>query len=1107
MKKKWIRDVIHYGAKTKTWKIMRLSAFFLFLFLSQVWAGTGYSQQTKLTLKMDNVRVIDVLDEIENNSEFYFLFNQKLVDVERKVNVDAKEKTIDIILTEIFDETDVRHQVNDRLIILTTEKSDLSTESVIQQQKSVSGKVTDETGQPLPGVTVIIKGTTNGTVTNADGKYTISNTPEDATLQFSFVGMRTQEVEVGNQTTINVSMVVDAIGIEEVVAIGYGTARKKDLTGSVVKIDVTKLAELPNANAVQSLRGSVAGITVIDNGRPGSDGSITIRGNTSISAGNSPLIVLDGIPYTGGSLSDINSNDIESIDILKDASSAAIYGSRATNGVILITTKRGKEGGMRLNFNTYYGKSDYAHTPQMMGPEKYLQLKEDAAAYTGSLIQLEPLELENFNAGITIDPWEEIKQDAPMQSHELSVSGKNETVSYYLSGSYTDVKGVVFGDNFARLSFRNNFDIQVANWMKVGINSGYTSKDYSGIQADIYSASWLSPYADLYYDDGVPRPQPMNIGLVWNPLSDALLNDEQEILNIFFSNIYSEIKLPLKGLTYRINLGNTLVNQDKKYYAPQFIRETYYSLGSGSKYHAKNNSFTLENIIKYKTTVNDTHNLDVTLMYGYETKHFESSTLSSNNIFNDALSWNALEIGENFSINTAANESQAVSAMARIGYRFGEKYMLNATVRRDGYSAFGDGKKYGVFPSFGIGWNISEESFLQNAGWLDMLKIRASYGMNGNRAISSYASQSRMKQINYIFGDGGTTAVGLYSDSMANPDLSWETTAAFNYGIDYNIFSNRVRGAIEYYHMETSDLLLYRSIPEMTGNSGVLTNIGATENKGFEFSVASDNMKSGDFLWTSNFIFSLNRNKITALTGNDLDEDGIEDDDIASGWFIGESIHSNYDYVWDGIWQEGDDMSIDPGAQPGFVRFKDISGPEGVPDGIIGPEDRKVLHSQDPKFTAGLSNSFSYKGFSLSLLFNIRYGGYKPNSLLNIGTNYFDQANVMDLPYWTPENPLEDWPSVGYPNPYGYKFYESLSFIRLQDLSLSYIFPKEVLSKLKLGTLKVYVSGKNLHCWTKWHGWDPEHGTGGRGRQGSGYSTDDIGPLMRTWTVGLNVGL
>jgi TonB-dependent starch-binding outer membrane protein SusC len=308
---------------------------------------------------------------------------------------------------------------------------------------------------------------------------------------------------------------------------------------------------------------------------------------------------------------------------------------------------------------------------------------------------------------------------------------------------------------------------------------------------------------------------------------------------------------------------------------------------------------------------------------------------------------------------------------------------------------------------------------------------------------------------------------------------------------------------LEYYKMETTDLLLSRRIPNMTGYESFLTNIGAVENHGFELTLNTENIRSGDFLWTSNLVFSLNRNKITHLTGDDLNGDGIEDDDVASKRFIGEPLGANYDYVWDGIWQEGDDMSIDPSAKPGFVKFKDISGPDGVPDGKIGPDDRTVISSQDPKFIAGLTNTFSYKGFSMSFLLNMRYGGEKPNSLLNLGTNYFDAANVMDLPYWTPEKPLKDRPSVGYPNPLGYGFYESTSFTRLQDLTVSYTFSNQILSKIKINNLKIYASGKNLITWTNWHGWDPEHGVGGQGNQ----YAEDTGPLMRTWTFGINVGL
>jgi TonB-linked SusC/RagA family outer membrane protein len=1081
---------------------MKLSILILLGFLTQVSASV-YSQATKFSFVIESKQVVDVLKTIEAKSDFRFFYQREQVDVTRMVNLNVTDKSVEEILSELFKDQEIRYKVLQNNLILLSPDPEGVTSISEQQQKSVSGKVTDPNGTTLPGVSVVLKGTTSGVITDSNGNFTLSNVPENSILQFSFVGMKTKEIKIGTESVIHVVLVEETVGIEEVVAIGYGTSRKKDLTGAVIKVDTKKMETMVNINPVQTMRGTVAGVNVVDNGRPGSDGSITIRGRKSISASNDPLIVLDGIPYTGGRLSDINANDIESIDILKDASSAAIYGSRATNGVILITTKKGTSTKPRLNYNTYYGRSDFARTPKYMGPEKYIQLKKDAEAYKGQPVQLQPLEQANFDAGITIDPWQEIKQDAPVQSHELNFSGKNETVAYYISGSFTDAKSPIMGDNFSRLSFRANFDVKVTDWIKIGTNSGYSFKDYSGNQADLYFASYVSPYANLYYDDGVPRPQPMNLGLVWNPLSSTLMSQNKEITQTLFGNFYTDINLPLKGLTYRLNVGTTQRIDQTNNYNPSFSREQYFNLGSGSKYHYKAQSLTVENILKYNRVFAQKHSLDLTLMYGIETLDDEASSLSSDQIFNDALGWNSLEVGQNFKISSSAGKSHAASAMGRIGYRYGDKYMLNFTVRRDGYSAFGAGEKYGVFPSIGLGWNLSEEGFMENIKWLDQLKIRASYGKNGNRGIGRYASLSKMSQQNYVFGDGAVSAIGLYPTSMANPDLGWETTVASNIGVDYNILNNRFSGSVEYYHMDTKDLLLARRIPNMTGYESFITNIGGTSNDGVELTLNTENVKKGGFLWTTSFVFSANRNKITHLTGADLNGDGKEDDDIANKWFIGEPLGSNYDYVWDGIWQTGDAMSLDPGAKPGYIKFKDISGPAGIPDGKIGPEDRKVLHSNNPDFIAGLTNTFSYQGLSLSILFNTSQGGYRSNGSLNIGTTYFDAANVMDLPYWTPTNPLTDRPSVGYPNPRGYGFYESVSFVRLQDLTLGYEFPKALISKIRLNNCKVYISGKNLATWTKWHGWDPEHGAGGRGDQ----YAEDNGPMMKSWTIGINLGL
>ena len=420
--------------------------------------------------------------------------------------------------------------------------------------------------------------------------------------------------------------------------------------------------------------------------------------------------------------------------------------------------------------------------------------------------------------------------------------------------------------------------------------------------------------------------------------------------------------------------------------------------------------------------------------------------------------------------------------------------MVNLTVRRDGYSAFGSDRKYGTFPSVGLGWALSQEQFMKNISWLDFLKLRLSWGQNGNRGISSYESLSTMDLARYVFGDGGNTSVGLYPTSMANPLLGWETSQSYNLGLDFTLFNNRLSGNIDLYSTKTTDLLLEVSIPSMTGYDKYLTNIGETQNRGIEVTLNSENINTKDFSWSTSLNFSANANKILHLSGEDLDGDGKEDDDIGKSRFIGYSMGSNYNYVFDGIWQEGDDFSIDKSAKPGDIKFKDISG-----NGSIGPEDRMVLHNNRPKFTMSMNNMFRYRDFTLSFLLDLRCGGYAANNWINPGTEYYNRCNQLDLPYWTPENPLNDRPSVGYSNPRGYGFYEKLTYLRLQDVSLAYSLPKSLIQKLTLNNVKVYVSGKNLATWTGWHGWDPEHASGGRASQN--------GPLIKSWVLGLQISL
>lgn len=1087
----------------RTMRITLLQTVLIGLTLTLGYAHEAHTQgllDRAVSIKASKVELRKVLSKIESEVDVKFVYSSTVIQPDRRVSVKAEQQKLSEVLAMVLEPLDISYRVIGGQIMLTrvgTKASsalpELNAEALAEQ--TVTGTVTDEGGATLPGVSILIKGTQRGTTTNVEGSYSVEVPDNKAVLVFSYVGYLSQEVAVENRTKLNVSLKVDNKSLEEVVVVGYGTARKKDLTGAIASVDPKKLETMPNTNAVQTLRGTVAGVTVIDNGRPGSDASILIRGRNSISASNDPLIVLDGVIYAGGRLSDINPGDIESIDILKDASSTAVYGSLAANGVIEITTKKGKSDKPRIALNSYYGLSNFAHIPDYLDAQQYLAVRKDAEIADGGPLPFQAIELANIEKGITIDPFEEVRRRAPISNHELSISGRSEKVNYYVSGSFSDVKAPVKGDNFKRLSSRLNLDITVTEWLNIGLNSGYSSRDDSGVRADLNAASYTSPYANLYYDDGVPRPQPVGIGLVKNALTGTLLYKNKSISNTLFANAFANITIPSTGLSYKLNVGYTQRDDRNFTYIPNFAREQFFNLGSGSKSYFEARNLTLENILKYNKKFGTDHTVDVTLLYGLYELNDEGSNLSSNNIFNDALGWNSLEIGENYNVNTSGGKSQQLSTMGRIGYRYKGKYNVDMSLRRDGYSAFGQGNKFGLFPAVGFSWNMMDEPFLADVPVIDNLKLRISWGKNGNRGVSRYSSLSNVSATNYVFGDGAAPSVGLYTTSMANPNLGWETTTSTNLGTDFGILKNRISGSVDFYNSKTSDLLLRQTIPNTVGFETFLKNIGATRNWGLEINLNSVNVETRDFSWNTSLAFSFNRNKIIKLTGRDLNDDGVEDDDIASNWFIGQPLGSNFDYVFDGIFQTGDDLSLIPGAKPGHVKFKDLNG-----DGKITPDDRSVINSNQPTFLAGLTNTFRYKAFSLISIFNTRQGGFSPNSTLNPGTNYYDLANVLNVPYWTPDNPINTNPAINYRNPLGYRFYQSRSFVRLQDVSLIYQVPRSVLDKVRLASLQIYASGKNLVTWTKWNGWDPEHGAGGR-------EPGENGPLIRSYTLGLKVQL
>ncbi|WP_079716745.1 SusC/RagA family TonB-linked outer membrane protein [Parapedobacter luteus] len=967
-----------------------------------------------------------------------------------------------------------------------------------QGQQTVSGVVSDSDG-PLEGVSVEVKQGVARTVTDATGQYRIQANSGD-TLVFRNVGYTTQEVAVGQNETIHVLLMASTSSLDEVVVVGYGTQSRRNVTGSVSKVDMAETENLPNTNVTQALRGRVAGVQFTDNGRPGQNGTILVRGPRSLSAGNNPLIILDGI-FFNGSMIDINPNDIESMEILKDASAAAIYGSRAANGVILITSKRGKTEKPNINLNTFYGLSDWAARMQLLTPERYLEKSMEIRRLRG--VPFDPdnvatyltlTEAENYRNGRIVDPYDMIAQQGRIFSTDVSLAGNTNHTNYYLSASMSRENGLVHDDNLRRMAFRVNLENKITDWLTIGTNTMFSENDQSGVPASISLASRQSPYGTWYREDGSPTQftVPEDQGVSANPMRNNYLSENDNYRNNLFANFFTLVDVPwIDGLSFRVNYSaNYRWIRDYQATA-QDIHLPEANTTSASKRNWKAQDWVLENILDYKFKLGDNHAFDVTLMYGANRENQETTTASADQLEFDAFGWNRLNVGELQTVSSSAQKVSGISSMARINYRLKDRYLVTLTARRDGSSVFAANNKYATFPSAAFAWIASDESFLQNSSYVDLLKLRVSYGAVGNQAISPYQSLSLANITRYVYGP--ESALGIYPSNISNENLKWETTYTSNLAVDFELFNSRIGGTVELYNMDTRDLLVERSIPIMTGYSSIWTNLGKVNNRGIELTLNTVNIKKEKFEWTSNFVLSRNKNKIVSLYGVDADGDGREDDDLGNRWFIGQPINVYYDYVFDGIYQEGDELPA--GYEPGFARFRDLNG-----DGRVEADNDRTIIGQggQPKFRWGITNNFRYGNFDLSIFINAMQGWIATFNDLDFYSNSLDPirpGNMFDGGWWTPENRSNTRPSLEYRRSVlGHSWYLSRNFIRVQDVSLAYRFPSEFLSKHRLTQLGVFLSGKNLLTFTDWLGTNPES-----------VSTDRY-PIARSYTLGLRLG-
>lgn len=1008
--------------------------------------------------------------------------------------------------------------------------------NIYGQQITVRGKVLENgTLTPLVGASVTITGKSGGAITGTGGTFNIKAAVGDQ-LVVEHIGYATEQVTVTNTELITITLTVTSQTLNDVVVVGYGTQKRKDLTGAItsVKLENSPLALLPNVNLLDALKGSMPGLNIGAVTAAGSNPGISIRGQNSISASNTPLIILDGAIFLG-SFNELNPADIATVDVLKDASASAIYGSLAANGVVLITTKRGKTEKPSISLTAIAGIQTYTNRPDMLSPEDYIQLRKDRflADNPTSVFNLNtnlpPYELDAYNKGLVVDWFDEITRVAPFKNYTLSVSGANSRFNYYVSGNYMDQKGIVVGDQFHRYTLLAKLEARITDWLRTGFNLGFTDKNADGVAADFNTGTIMSPYGYKYvHDRGASAPgfenfpnqierYPQGQTTVSNPLWNTQQYNEDRNQN-YRSISFARVDVPwVKGLSYTFNYslnrweGHSANFQDEKMFINTMLLNELANPtiqlvnANGSKTNNTRTDWYLNHLVNFKKIIKD-HSFDLTLLEEEQSRQTTTLSVSAKDFSatgTSVLGSNALELGNpaNYSVNTDASKLNQMASLARLNYVFRNKYHASASIRQDGYSGYAEGHKYGTFRAGAVAWTISEEPYVKrNYKFIDNLKLRASYGENGNPSIGAYATFPRINSSTTILL-GGTTQRVVFVNNLANKNIDWEKTTALNLGLDFELFKSKLSGSINVYNSNTTNLLLTRAIPIINGFTNVLDNIGQVNNKGIEVQLNLQSYRSKQFSWNTGFNFWLNRNKIVSLYGLDANKDGIEDDDAANSRFIGKSLEANYTYVIDGIIQKDDAEFIAVyGGKPGDIKFRDLND-----DGKIDAKDRTIVGYAKPNYTMTLSNTLAYKGVELYFLLNYVAGGGKDNWY--IGNNlypYFPNAlygggaaSWLNKDYWTPTNPSNTVTSTNYNNAaYGYAFPHSREFVRLQDVALSYTIPTNILSKARISSVKVYVSGKNLLTFTNWEGLDPESGTAFA--QSSGY------PVFKIITFGLN---
>ncbi|SHF49729.1 TonB-linked outer membrane protein, SusC/RagA family [Arenibacter palladensis] len=1122
---------------TLKWDLkMKLTALFVLVCMLQINATT-YSQKTRISLDMNNVQLSEVLNRIETISEFKFFVDTQKIDVKREIDIKADKEKIFDILDKLFRGTNITYEVYNKQILLKRVdlkpvdlKSigpDQSYSESKNYQQVITGTITDENGTPLPGANILEKGTTNGTQADFDGNFSISVEDENALLVVSYVGFGTKEIPLNGQTLISVTLEESAAGLDEVVLVGYGTVKKSDLTGAVTSLSSEDLNDNVAVNVTQQLQGRAAGVQVFQNSnQPGGSSTIQIRGIGSISAGNAPLFVVDGLPISndgalaGGNiglapnpLNTINPNDIKSIEVLKDASATAIYGSRGANGVILITTKSGRQGKLKVSYQGKTSAFSIISTPDILTAEEY-QTNLNALLDAGAVNATEAERVGDIVDGGTT--WQDLLfKSAVSQEHNISFSGGKDKNTHYTSIGFFSQEGVVKRSKLERFSLRTNLTSESDNF-KFGLNSTvtYTLQDIVGAGAGVNNDSGPVNSA-FFYDPTVPvyeneETNEFFVSPFMNIENPIALSEGRTVDDATFrllASTYGEYFIT-PALSAKLNLGFDYQNSRRDQFLNDFTQAGFALGGEGNVFTGINFNYLAEATLNYNKELGNGHALN--LLGGISTQKFffQSANLGAQNFLSLATETDNLQSGDPL-LNTVATsrvENSLLSYIGRANYSFSDKYLITGTLRVDGSSRFGENNKYGYFPSMALGWKLHNEEFLKNSNFFDQLKFRASYGQTGNQDIGNFLSLTTISSGGNVVIPGGAQIGTAQPTRIANPDLKWETTTQFDIGLDWSIWNGRLSGTADYYNRLTSDLLYNLPIPSQTGFTSVVTNIGEVENKGFEVLLETANL-TGDFKWNTSFNFATVKNKVLDLgLGENEEGEPIEVQGGSSILRPGETMNAYFGYEILGVWQEGDDFTDAPaGVQPGDWKYNDVNG-----DNAITVNDRKVLGNSIPGFSWGLTNTFSYKNLSLA----VNVFGVHDVQLFNtsLSTTYFPinfRRNRLSEPIlnrWTPDNPTNKYPSflnnTGQGNNgVNSSTVEDAGYVRLQSLTLGYNIPLKETSFIS--AMNVRLIGENLHTWTNYSGNDPGLSVNAGN---TGFRQDYVAyPLSRIFSLNLTV--